>query len=84
MLMPLQGDITLNVHIPRAMPWADNEKPLQGITQHSLNNYVSIIPCILFVFVKKFLIATLSDSLFLFVWHFATPNARNALKSNVL
>ena len=55
MLMPLQGDITLNVHIPRAMPWADNEKPLQGIKQHSLNNYVSIIPCILLFLSKIFL-----------------------------
>ena len=39
MLMPLQGDIILNAHIPRAMPWAKSLKPLQGIKQHSLNSY---------------------------------------------
>ena len=31
MLLPLQGDITINVHVPRAMPWADILKPFQGI-----------------------------------------------------
>ena len=28
MLMPFQGKITLNVHIPKAMSWADCLKPL--------------------------------------------------------
>ena len=27
MLMPLQGVVTLNVLIPKAMPWADGLKP---------------------------------------------------------
>ena len=45
MLMPFQGDITLYVHIPRAMPWAKSLKPLQGIKQHSLNTYVTLTIC---------------------------------------
>ena len=39
MLMPIQGDITLNILIPRTSPWADSLKPFQGIKQHSLNSY---------------------------------------------